>query len=1212
MSKNNSFMFYPEITDNDFDEKIYLKKEFRDTFIDEKKENTLIKKKDFILQPHQIFLKNYISPDTPYNGILVFHGTGVGKTCSAISIAEGFKKTLKNMNKKILIITNLKGNFMKELFNVRKENEKKNPEDIVQCTGRDYELGQESQYLTRDEKKKQLTKLINSYYQFFGYQKFANYIIENTGGWKGDEKDINEKVKKFIAREFDDRVIIIDEIQNIKTEKKEDYTKNIQPILESIIKYSKNIKLVLMSATPMFDRPDEILFHINLLLQNDGRKKINKSDIFNSKDGTLKEDAEKKLREIFRGYVSYVRGEKPFTFPFRIYPKEAKVPHFHYYMSGSKIESDKEIKFTKLILCDMKGVQLNTYINYFEKKIKDGNIKKNIDDKVELLDDNENDNQLNKSNENNKNIKGVGFLRELTKISNITYPISDKDINNSNGSNNESNNSSQNIGSFKSSMQTEVDNGMGGYYKVITNDGTKKKIQYRYQSHAIFHKDTKEESPFADEKNIMNYSIKFSKILEVIKKSKGLIFIYSRFIDQGALPFALFLEQNGYIRDCVDTENQLLDYSPNKLGKGGRRKPICYLCGNEASNPCHSNEKLKDYHPYKIAKYVLFFGNNKSDIIKIKREQLLEKFTSSNNKYGEEIKIIIGTRVISEGLDFKRIRQVHIIDPWYNLSRPEQIIGRAIRFESHEGLLPEEFNVEIFEYASVIDHNNKYGNRETIDIKNYRIAEAKDRIIKNITRIMKESAVDCVLFRNANIIKSDKTVKQITSSGNVIHMKIEDNPFTPICDYKESCNYKCNWMPNPRIKYPINTDTYNIRFATLDIETAKKYIKKMFRNNIVFHLQMIEDYISKKIPNINKLFIYTALDQLVNNKNEIVYDKFSRKGYIIYKGDYYLFQPFDLEREELPLIYRMYPTNIKINSVDLENIDFNYVDNKEKHIEKNKKKEVKNTKLINNILIEFNDMFSIHSEIYKSDSISNKKEYILSIIGTILNNVNVEDEIFFIKNIIIEYLQNDDKENHIIEQFINYYQYKNILINYYSDIQNDKKKIKENIFVGFILYNQYFILDMIKEESNKDLYLSKNKLKKYDLQFVECSKDIINKIKEYRALSIKKNINTKKKYNIIYGKIIINDKKKTKEFKIVNKSQEDEILTKEYKISKRSIISGRVCKTFNSEELNMIRNKLKMYPYTEKKAIKFICNDIQIYLRYKELTDTKNIWVEDI
>ena len=362
----NSFMFYPEITDPNFNENIYLKKEFRDTEIKDKQAwNKIIKKKDFTLEPHQIFLKNYISPDTPYNGILIFHGTGVGKTCTAISIAEGFKKTLKNMNKKILVISNLKSNFMNELYNFRKEKDKQNPEDIVQCTGKAYELGEESLYLTKDQKRKAIEDLKKSYYQFFGYGKFANHILENTHGWDGSEKMINDKIKRFISNEFDDRVIIIDEIQNIKTDKKYDFTKNIQPILESIIKYGKNIKLILMSATPMFDRPDEIIFYINLLLQNDGREKIDKNEIFNVKDGTLKLHGEKKLREVFTGYISYIRAEKPYIFPFRIYPKRCEIPRIEYTMSGDKIDKSKQINFTKIVLCEMKGVQYNTYYNYF-------------------------------------------------------------------------------------------------------------------------------------------------------------------------------------------------------------------------------------------------------------------------------------------------------------------------------------------------------------------------------------------------------------------------------------------------------------------------------------------------------------------------------------------------------------------------------------------------------------------------------------------------------------------------------------------------------------------------------------------------------------------------------------------------------------------------------------------------------------------------------
>ena len=1192
---NNSFMFYPDITDEDFNKKIYLKKEFRDTEIKEKTDwnKNIIYKNEFTLDPHQIFLKNYISPDTPYNGVLVFHGTGVGKTCTAISIAEGFKKTLKNMNKKILVLSNLGLNFIKELYNFRKERSKKNPEDIVQCTGKEYELGEQGLYLTQQQKEREITKLKKYYYQFYGYKRFANDIIKNTGGWKGGDKDINEKIKKYISKEFDDRVIIIDEIQNIKTDTKKELTRSIQPILQSIIKYGKNIKLVMMSATPMFDRPDEIIFYINLLLQNDGRELINKNDIFNFKDGTLKPDAEQKLKNIFKGYISYVRAEKPFIFPFRIYPKESTIPNkINYYMSGQKIDDDKKIKYTKLILCPMKSIQENTYIYYFDKKLKDGKIKQNINDKNLLFDLN-NINNINTNIENVDEKKGMGLLFDLTKISNITYPIADNE--------NSKSNKLSDIGSFNNySIEADFDNGLGGYYRSTKIIGQKKKIQYKYQSHAIFDKDTINEEPFADETHLCKYSTKFASILETIKKSKGLIFVFSQYIEQGTLPFALMLEQNGFDRECTDGEEPLLDYNANKLKGGGKRRNICFSCGLGQNADDHFNEKSKKYHIYRRAKYILYFGKS-IDIVKVKREDALNKFTSNKNKYGEEIKVFIGTRAVSEGLDFKRIRQVHIIEPWYNLSRHEQIIGRAIRNLSHQDLLPEERNVEIYQYASILDNlkksNEKIFNTETIDLKNYRVAEYKDIIIKNISRIMKESAVDCVLFRNTNIIESDKKVKQITSSGQVLNVPIQDKPYTSICDYKDKCNYTCNWSPNPRIKYPINTDTYNIKFASNDILKVKKYIKNLFRENIVYYLDSIINNINKKHTGIDKLFIYAALEELVDNKDEVVYDKFSRKGYIIYRGDYYVFQPFDLDRDEIPIIYRMYPSDIKTEYVDLENIELNY------SYEKNKLKKEKNddNKILLNTTKNISNLYNLHIEIDKTKT---EKYYLYSIIGSSLDKLNRKNLQLFIQKILIKFFEKSNEE--YINDIIHFLNSKHKLINYYADIEYDKTKIKNNLFVGFIMYNDYYIIESINNS------LDINSLKNNKIEFIECSKDIISKIKSYRSLQKINNKNSDKESNTIYGIMAYDSKKQEKKFKIIDKSFEEEILTKEKKKSKRSIITGRMCSTFEYSKLLDIRKKVGMYKLNEKKRIEFLCEDLEIYFRYKELlSDDNKLWFVD-
>ena len=67
-----------------------------------------------------------------------------------------------------------------------------------------------------------------------------------------------------------------------------------------------------------------------------------------------------------------------------------------------------------------------------------------------------------------------------------------------------------------------------------------------------------------------------------------------------------------------------------------------------------------------------------------------------SNVHGADIKVVIISRTGSEGVDFKFIHEVHILDPWFNLSRPEQIIGRAVRVCSHTMLPFEKRNVEIF------------------------------------------------------------------------------------------------------------------------------------------------------------------------------------------------------------------------------------------------------------------------------------------------------------------------------------------------------------------------------------------------------------------------------------------------------------------------------------------------------------------------------------
>jgi hypothetical protein len=460
---------------------------------------------------------------------------------------------------------------------------------------------------------------------------------------------------------------------------------------------------------------------------------------------------------------------------------------------------------------------------------------------------------------------------------------------------------------------------------------------------------------------------------------------------------------------------------------------------------------------------------------------------------------------------------------------------------------------------------------------------------------MKESAVDCVLFRNANIVKSNKKVKQITSSGETLDLYISDKPYSALCDYKKNCEYDCTWMPNPRKNYPINKDTYNLKFSYNQILNVKKDIKNLFRENNVYSLDKIEYEILKKKKDMDKMFIYSALEELVNNRNEIILNKFNIKGYIIYRGEYYVFQPFDLEREEIPLIYRENPMSTKPESVDLEFIEID--------LKKNKEKVDVNVINENDVIIHFfknyNLLFNSHLEILQY---GNQNNYKFSIIGYLFDRLNNNEKIIFIKFILTNYLQKSKEVEELIS-IVEYLNHNNLLINYYLYIEYDKSKVKENLYIGFVVNKNYFIINNFEE------YKSIKKINYKNIQFKVCSKDLIEKIKTYKNMINKK---SNKEYNQIYGILVLADDKKNKKFKIIDKSLEQKIITKEKTKSKRSIKSGIVCGSLKKEDMKKLIDKLNIYDIIEKKKKIFVCEDLEIYFRMKNLSDINKIWFENI
>jgi len=294
--------------------------------------------------------------------------------------------------------------------------------------------------------------------------------------------------------------------------------------------------------------------------------------------------------------------------------------------------------------------------------------------------------------------------------------------------------------------------------------------------------------------------------------------------------------------------------------------------------------------------------------------------TNSDNVNGEKVKVILISKAAAEGLDFKNIRQIHILEPWYNMNRIEQIIGRGVRNQSHCKLPFEERNVEIYLHGSYTDNDE-----EAADLYVYRMAEKKALQIGRVTRLLKETAVDCILnigqtnFTEKNMMElvENQNIQIRLASGKTVNYRIGDKPYTDVCDYMENCEFQCSTKRDRIEEEDIVKDTYNTDFVKTNSSSLMKRIRDLFRERSIYHRANLVQELNliKKYPPEQ---IYYALTQFIDNKSEELIDKYGRVGHLVNRGDYYLFQPNEITDENASVYERVAPVDYKREKLLLE------------------------------------------------------------------------------------------------------------------------------------------------------------------------------------------------------------------------------------------------------------------------------------------------------
>ena len=624
---------------------------------------------DFRLSSFQLFLRRILSPDSPVRNMLLVHGTGSGKTCSAIQVAEEYILRPEFQDKKVMVVSSgtVADNFRTQLFDVQRV--KQDPSSgllkSAQCTGRRYlemlERAQsENMRWENPENRERLGKIvqrmIDEFYDFTGYIEFSNMIERQSLALSADD------LAAWIRRTFNGKLLIIDEAHNLREGNSDVGFKLVSAALTKVVKIAEGMTLVLLTATPMYDSFGEIIFLLNLFLWNDKRQAPDRrfliTNIFNTNGTFIDPEAEARFRGYCHDYISFIRGENPFTFPFRLPPPREMIALLDRKTAfkGKTKKITEPRKYLPLAVSYVKSPQKERVAAVSGKNVQEDMIPTIV-------------------------VSPDG--RAITKC-------------------------------FDKSTDMV-------------------RAQYRYAAGV---------ESFLSPSNIGNHAAKFATILKCIQESKGIVFVYSNYVRGGALQFAMALEEHGY-EPAVGLK--LLENPSGEFAGGA---------GGGA-----------------VGRYAFLT----SDMTDRQLQTLIRRLRNPANALGQDIRVVIASPLVSEGIDLKNIRQIHILDPWYNMSRMEQIIGRGLRNCSHAGLPFAEQNCTVYLHITRYEDSAT----ETYDEYVYRVfVEAKAKSIAVVKRVLEESAVDCMTQLSTNQLPEDWRALVIpqtrSQKGEAVEMKLSE------------------------------------------------------------------------------------------------------------------------------------------------------------------------------------------------------------------------------------------------------------------------------------------------------------------------------------------------------------------------------------------------------------------------------------------------------
>lgn len=154
------------------------------------------------------------------------------------------------------------------------------------------------------------------------------------------------------------------------------------------------------------------------------------------------------------------------------------------------------------------------------------------------------------------------------------------------------------------------------------------------------------------------------------------------------------------------------------------------------------------------------------EVLPEERARLISAYNSPENADGSVIFIMLFTSTGAEGIELRRSRHIHFLEPYWHMARIRQVITRAVRTNSHLDLPKNKQTVQPYGYFSDYPNSLDSGKKEkqdalnnmkklesTTDVTLYTKALQNQALIDDFLSAIKSASIDCAIHYNNDKVK---------------------------------------------------------------------------------------------------------------------------------------------------------------------------------------------------------------------------------------------------------------------------------------------------------------------------------------------------------------------------------------------------------------------------------------------------------------------------